>query len=44
MDILEQARQYLKSKKSNQIDTPEIRSVKGLIRRCEAKQPAATWV
>jgi glucosamine-6-phosphate deaminase len=35
--ILEQARQYLKVKKSNQIDTPEIRSVKGLIRRCEAK-------
>jgi glucosamine-6-phosphate deaminase len=35
--ILEQARQYLKNKKSNQIDTPEIRSVKGLIRRCEAK-------
>src|SRR5688572_12616444 len=36
-EILEQARQYLKFKKSNQIDTPEIRSVKGLIRRCEAK-------
>ncbi|HEY8893329.1 MAG TPA: glucosamine-6-phosphate deaminase [Niastella sp.] len=36
-DILEQARQYLRSKKSNQIDTPEIRAVKGLIRRCEAK-------
>jgi glucosamine-6-phosphate deaminase len=35
--ILEQARQYLRVKKSNQIDTPEIRSVKGLIRRCEAK-------
>ena len=35
--ILEQARQYLRIKKSNQIDTPEIRSVKGLIRRCEAK-------
>ncbi|OQP52719.1 glucosamine-6-phosphate deaminase [Niastella populi] len=35
--ILETARQYLKSKRSNQIDTPEIRSVKGLIRRCEAK-------
>ncbi|WP_205513789.1 glucosamine-6-phosphate deaminase [Longitalea arenae] len=35
--ILEQARQYLRFKKSNQIDTPEIRSVKGLIRRCEAK-------
>ena len=36
-DILEQARQYLRAKKSNQIDTPEIRAVKGLIRRCEAK-------
>jgi len=36
-DILEQARQYLRFKKSNQIDTPEIRAVKGLIRRCEAK-------
>jgi glucosamine-6-phosphate deaminase len=35
--ILEQARQYLRVKKSNQIDTPEIRNVKGLIRRCEAK-------
>jgi len=35
--ILEQARQYLRAKKSNEIDTPEIRSVKGLIRRCEAK-------
>jgi glucosamine-6-phosphate deaminase len=36
-EILETARQYLRFKKSNQIDTPEIRSVKGLIRRCEAK-------
>jgi glucosamine-6-phosphate deaminase len=36
-EILEQARQYLRIKKSNQIDTPEIRAVKGLIRRCEAK-------
>jgi glucosamine-6-phosphate deaminase len=35
--ILEQARQYLTQKKSNAIDTPEIRSIKGLIRRCEAK-------
>lgn len=34
--VLQQARQYLKSKKSNEIDTPEIRAVKGLIRRCEA--------
>jgi glucosamine-6-phosphate deaminase len=36
-EIQETARQYLRYKKSNQIDTPEIRSVKGLIRRCEAK-------
>lgn len=36
-EILQQARQYLTQKKSNQIDTPEIRSIKGLIRRCEAK-------
>jgi glucosamine-6-phosphate deaminase len=36
-EILEQARQYLRFKKSNQVDTPEIRAVKGLIRRCEAK-------
>jgi glucosamine-6-phosphate deaminase len=35
--ILDQARQYLIQKKSNAIDTPEIRSIKGLIRRCEAK-------
>lgn len=36
-EIMEQARQYLRVKKSNQVDTPDIRSVKGLIRRCEAK-------
>lgn len=36
-EILEEARKYLKQKKSNQIDTKEIRSVKGLIRRCEAR-------
>ena len=35
--ILQQARQYLTHKKSNAIDSPEIRSIKGLIRRCEAK-------
>lgn len=34
--ILDKARQYLKSKKSNETDSPEIRAVKGLIRRCEA--------
>jgi glucosamine-6-phosphate deaminase len=35
--ILEQATRYLKTKKSSDSDTPEIRSIKGLIRRCEAK-------
>ncbi len=36
-EILEQAKTYLKKKKSNQIDTADIRAIKGLIRRCEAK-------
>lgn len=36
-EILSKARQYLDQKKSNEIDTPEIRAIKGLIRRCEAK-------
>jgi glucosamine-6-phosphate deaminase len=36
-EILLQARQYLRQKKSNQVDSPEIRAIKGLIRRCEAK-------
>jgi glucosamine-6-phosphate isomerase len=36
-EILAQARKYLQQKKSNQVDTPEIRAIKGLIRRCEAK-------
>jgi len=35
--ILEQATSYLKTKKPSDIDTHEIRSIKGLIRRCEAK-------
>jgi glucosamine-6-phosphate deaminase len=35
--ILEQATRYLKTKKPSDMDTPEIRSIKGLIRRCEAK-------
>jgi glucosamine-6-phosphate deaminase len=35
--ILEDARRFLKKKKSNQVDTPTIRAIKGLIRRCEAK-------
>jgi glucosamine-6-phosphate deaminase len=35
--ILANARKFLSNKKSNQLDTPTIRSIKGLIRRCEAK-------
>lgn len=34
--VLDQARQYIRHKKSNEVDSPEIRAVKGLIRRCEA--------
>jgi glucosamine-6-phosphate deaminase len=35
--ILTEARAYLASKKLHGIDTSEIRAIKGLIRRCEAK-------
>jgi glucosamine-6-phosphate deaminase len=35
--ILQEAQQYIATKKSNQMDTPQIRAIKGLIRRCEAK-------
>ncbi|HEU4469619.1 MAG TPA: glucosamine-6-phosphate deaminase [Flavisolibacter sp.] len=35
--IFEEVRKYLSIKKSNQIDTAQIRAIKGLIRRCEAK-------
>jgi len=35
--ILADAKKYLSQKKSNQEDTDEIRAIKGLIRRCEAK-------
>src|SRR3984957_10367645 len=35
--ILDQATRYLRTKKPSDIDTPEIRSIKGLIRRCEAR-------
>jgi glucosamine-6-phosphate deaminase len=35
--ILETANVFLKSKKTSQVDTAEIRSIKGLIRRCEAR-------
>lgn len=30
-------RKFIAKKKSNQVDTPTIRSIKGLIRRCEAR-------
>lgn len=36
-EILSAARNFLTSKKKNQLDTAEIRAIKGLIRRCEAK-------
>ena len=36
-EILKEARKYLEKKRSNQVDSQEIRSIKGLIRRCEAK-------
>lgn len=35
--ILKTAEKFLLSKKLNEMDTPEIRAIKGLIRRCEAK-------
>lgn len=34
--ILQEARTYLGSKSPSQVDSPEIRAIKGLIRRCEA--------
>ena len=36
-EILTEARAFLAGKKSDQLDTSEIRAIKGLIRRCEAK-------
>ncbi|MEO8174674.1 MAG: glucosamine-6-phosphate deaminase, partial [Sediminibacterium sp.] len=36
-EILTAARTYIANKEKNQVDTAEIRSIKGLIRRCEAK-------
>lgn len=36
-EILCEAKKFLSRKKTNQRDTPEIRGIKGLIRRCEAK-------
>src|SRR5689334_4787787 len=35
--ILEDARRFIARKKANQTDTPAIRAIKGLIRRCEAR-------
>ncbi|AWO00520.1 glucosamine-6-phosphate deaminase [Chitinophaga alhagiae] len=35
--ILEDAKAFIAAKKPSQKDTPEIRAIKGLIRRCEAK-------
>jgi glucosamine-6-phosphate deaminase len=35
--ILADARKFIARKKANQTDTPAIRAIKGLIRRCEAK-------
>lgn len=35
--ILHDARKFIARKKANQTDTPAIRAIKGLIRRCEAK-------
>ena len=35
--ILNEAQQYLAKNKSDQMDTAQIRAIKGLIRRCEAK-------
>jgi len=36
-EILKEAQLYLAKKKSDQMDTAQIRAIKGLIRRCEAK-------
>jgi glucosamine-6-phosphate deaminase len=36
-EILTNARKFLAEKQSNHLDTAEIRAIKGLIRRCEAK-------
>ncbi|MBS1935042.1 MAG: glucosamine-6-phosphate deaminase [Bacteroidetes bacterium] len=35
--ILKEATSFLKNKKNSDVDTPEIRQIKGLIRRCEAR-------
>lgn len=35
--LMQEARRFLKSKKSSDVDASDIRAIKGLIRRCEAK-------
>ena len=35
--IFQDARKFISRKKSSQVDTPAIRAIKGLIRRCEAR-------
>lgn len=35
--LMQEARKFLKSKKSSDVDADDIRAIKGLIRRCEAK-------
>lgn len=35
--IFDEVRSYLSRKKKNEVDTAQIRAIKGLIRRCEAK-------
>ncbi|MCU7550199.1 glucosamine-6-phosphate deaminase [Chitinophagaceae bacterium LB-8] len=37
VQILQQVRSYLSKKKDDQVDTAQIRAIKGLIRRCEAR-------
>jgi len=37
MEVLKNATGFLHRKKSGEVDTAEIRSIKGLIRRCEAR-------
>jgi len=36
-EILSDSQEFISGKKKNQIDTAEVRAIKGLIRRCEAK-------
>lgn len=36
-EVLANASAYLANKATNHLDSPEIRAIKGLIRRCEAK-------